>query len=163
MNWKDLAKRLGPIAPAIGTAMGGPMGGMIGATLAARLGTAPNPDAVLAAMDTDPDADEIVREVAHTFEDELKLIEASEASVSSAREAHKDSKFPAMVAAAMVIYFGLSLFLPYFVPWDGANSPGYLRQISTLENLLLLVAGFYFGSNFQSSRKTELIAEAAKK
>lgn len=56
MDWKDIAGVVGKAAPLVGTLIGGPAGAAIGGLVAAALGTANTPDAISAAIATDPSA-----------------------------------------------------------------------------------------------------------
>lgn len=56
MEWKDVAASVGKFAPLVGTLIGGPAGAAIGGLVAAALGTAGTPDAINAAIATDPNA-----------------------------------------------------------------------------------------------------------
>lgn len=56
MDWKDIAATAGKFAPMVGTLLGGPAGAAIGSLVAVALGTANTPDAINAAIATDPQA-----------------------------------------------------------------------------------------------------------
>ena len=56
MDWKDVGAAAGKFAPLLGTLLGGPAGAAIGALVAGVLGTANTPDAIQAAIATDPSA-----------------------------------------------------------------------------------------------------------
>lgn len=58
MNWKDIASTVGSIAGAVGPLLGGPVGlaVSVGSQIAGALGTDNTPDAVAAALRTDPTA-----------------------------------------------------------------------------------------------------------
>ena len=56
MDWRDIASTVGKFAPMVGTALGGPAGAAVGAVVASALGTSATPDAVHAALATNPDA-----------------------------------------------------------------------------------------------------------
>jgi hypothetical protein len=54
INWKSIAGTVGRAAPAAGAALVGPAGAAVGAVIASKLGTAPTPAAVQAAIKADP-------------------------------------------------------------------------------------------------------------
>lgn len=56
MDWKDIRGTIGKFAPMAGTLIGGPAGAAIGALVSAALGTESTPDAISAAIATNPDA-----------------------------------------------------------------------------------------------------------
>lgn len=56
MNWADLKNDIAKVAPVLGTAIGGPAGAAVGALVSSALGTDNTPDAVLSAVQANPDA-----------------------------------------------------------------------------------------------------------
>ena len=56
MDWKDIAATVGKFAPLAGTLIGGPAGAALGALVSAALGVSNTPDAIQAAIATDPGA-----------------------------------------------------------------------------------------------------------
>lgn len=56
MEWKDIAGIVGKAAPILGTLVGGPAGAAIGGLIGSVLGTVNTPDAISAAIATDPQA-----------------------------------------------------------------------------------------------------------
>ncbi len=56
MDWKDISDTVGKFAPMVGTILGGPAGGAVGALVSSALGVENTPDAVNAALKTDPTA-----------------------------------------------------------------------------------------------------------
>ena len=56
MDWKDVAGIVGKFAPLAGTLIGGPAGAALGALVSAALGVENTPDAIHAAIATDPTA-----------------------------------------------------------------------------------------------------------
>jgi hypothetical protein len=63
VKWADVASVVGKSAPILGTLLGGPAGGAVGALIASALGTNSDPDAVSAALTTNPDAVVKLREI----------------------------------------------------------------------------------------------------
>ena len=58
MNWADISGLVGKAAPMLGTLVGGPAGTIVGSMIASALGTSATPDAVHAAIASDPAAAE---------------------------------------------------------------------------------------------------------
>jgi hypothetical protein len=56
MNWSDIGKAVGSVAPVVGGLLGGPAGAAVGSLVAGVLGTDKTPDAVNAALAADPQA-----------------------------------------------------------------------------------------------------------
>ena len=76
-DWKGIAGTIGKIAPALGTILGGPIGGALGAgvaVLTGSLGVEDNPDAVLKALKTDPEAYKKIKQAEMDHELELQKL-----------------------------------------------------------------------------------------
>lgn len=161
MDWGKLGTKIAAAGfPVVGGALGGPAGAAVGARLAGALGVEAEPDAIARAYVNDPDTMIALRRLeAEAAEMDRayteRLIDRDVVDRAAAREAAKDNPWmPAIIAGAVMAYFGMALFLPFFV-----DKQVDVRQFATLENVLLLIVGFYFGSNYGSRRKTELLAE----
>lgn len=66
MNWSDVAKTVGGLAPVLGTLLGGPAGAAIGAVVAGALGVKNDPDSVSQAIQSDPTAAAKIIEIEST-------------------------------------------------------------------------------------------------
>lgn len=63
MSLSSLAKRVADFAPALGTLIAGPLGAPIGALIADKFGTENTPEAIMSAIDNDPNAGVKLREI----------------------------------------------------------------------------------------------------
>lgn len=77
-TWQDVAHEVAALAPTAGSLLGGPAGTAIGNLIAATLGTAAEPDKVMAAIQTDPAAAVKLKELElnHRLEMEKLAVEA---------------------------------------------------------------------------------------
>lgn len=75
MNWDNVKEFLGGAAPVVGTLLGGPAGGAVGGLIAKALGVKDEPDAVLEALKSNPDAIIKIKEL--EYSKEIKEIEAN--------------------------------------------------------------------------------------
>lgn len=115
--------------------------------MASALEVAAAPGKLEAAVASDPDAIDKLAEI------ELTIFAAEEESRQSARDAWKGTYmmgFTAFFAFAVLLLFGLALWRAGF---DGKDAATYGRLLSTLENVLLIVVGFLFGSSVGSKLK----------
>jgi len=78
ITWKDIAKTVAQVAPTAGSLLGGPAGVAIGNLIAAALGTTAEPDKVLEAIQSDPQAAVKLKELElnHKLEMERLTVEA---------------------------------------------------------------------------------------
>ena len=79
MEWKDVSKALGSVAPVLGTLVGGPAGAAIGAVVAQALGVGATPGEVSQALTIDPEAAVKLKQIEATRQTELQgLVVAAE-------------------------------------------------------------------------------------
>jgi len=99
MNWSDIGAMVGKAAPVVGTLLGGPAGAAVGAIVASALGTSNDPDAVNAALASDPSALARVQELQINAKVQLQQLAVTaennrlqaEAAQYSAEAADRDS------------------------------------------------------------------------
>jgi len=89
-DWKKVASAVGNIAPAIGTVIGGPAGGAVGGAIAIltnALGVEENPDAVMKALQNDPEAYRKIKQAELDHELELQKLVYQTTQAGYQREA----------------------------------------------------------------------------
>lgn len=180
MDWKDLAATVGKAAPILGTLIGGPAGTAIGGLVAAALGTANTPDAINAAIATDPDAalklaslemehKTRLQEMIYAHAD--KLLEAGNAGIQadvedrkSARQATVQGDTTRQVFWFSVVIVVVTLTAEIFAMFNGVSHDAdpliVGRVLGMLDSAALLVLNFTYGSSSGSKRATELLAKA---
>lgn len=180
MDWKDIAGIVGKAAPILGTLVGGPAGAAIGGIIGSVLGTEATPDAIQAAIATNPDA--ALKLALLESENKVKLqgmllahadnelaahtaaIQADVADRSSARQREVDSKdtlTPRLLAISVTL--GFFSVLGYLL-WAGKPASGgdaLLVMLGALGGAWASIIAYYFGSSSGSDRKTELMAKAS--
>lgn len=172
MDWKSVGNLVGKTAPILGTLLGGPAGAAIGGLVGSILGTEASPDAVHAAIATDPNkALELAKyELEHqgnlrqmTLDHAKAMFEAEVADRGSARnrEVQAHDLTPRIMAYLVTAgFFGILFWLLK------AGKPEYggdvvLVMLGSLGTAWTSIISYYFGSSSGSDRKTELIAKAA--
>ena len=180
MDWKDVGKVVGTAAPILGTLLGGPAGALLGGLVSSALGTDNTPDAVQAAIATDPQA---ALKLATTESDnKVKLqamllahadnelaastaaIQADVADRDSARKremAVRDRTTAVLawiVVGASVVLGGLVVF--GFVSKDPVQAALVGAVIGYVFSEAKQVLAYYFGSNVSTARTTELLASS---
>lgn len=80
VNWKSVSAAVAKVAPLLGTALGGPGGTAIGALVAGVLGCEATPDAVTAAIATDPNAAMKLKQAELDHDTQLKQLAFQQAS-----------------------------------------------------------------------------------
>lgn len=84
MNWADIGKLIGNVAPIVGTAIGGPAGAAVGSLVAGLLGVDNTPDAVASAIKADPNIAVKLKEL------ELRAQELHYEAIDKERQAELD-------------------------------------------------------------------------
>lgn len=166
-KWAQAAKAAaGAALPTIGTVLGGPLGGILGATIARQLGTEPTPDAVAAAIATDPDAYVKLKEIeAELAADEnATLVQLSSIEVQDRQDARSNRGDDRMrMVLTLVLVPAPLLILALMATGSLTLSAVDQVTVSTILGYLLAEArsatSFYFGTSVGSSRRAKEIAE----
>ncbi|MNH03037.1 hypothetical protein D3C81_1151060 [compost metagenome] len=185
MNWSDIGKIIGTAAPTVGTLLGGPAGAAVGALVASVLGTTGTPDAVNAALATDPAALVKVQELQLNAQVQLQQLAVTaeanrlqtEAAQYQAEAADRDSARKLAASQpndfvrptlTMVMLFG-SLFVVVAVMMGWANEsitdPTAALTVGTVLGLWLgmtkEVMGFWFGMTKEGQKQSAAITDFA--
>lgn len=195
MNMQDAGNKLLEVGKAVpgglqllggiltATGIGAPVGAglsAVGGLLAHALGTDNTPDAIHAALSTDPAAAVKALELETNAKVQLQQIAAQQA-VALAQEDTKRSQqvvddrgsarnlavqtrdvwTPRCIAALVILgaFFGEGYALSHVIPAGSEVLAG--RVLGTLDSALLAVLYYYFGGSAGSDRKTELLASPA--
>jgi len=99
MDWKKVGQAVADAAPLLGSLAGGPAGGAVGALIASTLGTASDPDAVMAKIKSDPEVFLKLQQLEsderkHLLDMQVQTLQAELADVQSARQSHAGHWMP---------------------------------------------------------------------
>lgn len=173
MDWKDVAGAVGKAAPMLGTLLGGPAGGAVGAIIASAIGTDNSPEAVEAAIVSNPDALIKLREIEanktvrlqELVEDHAKaIIQAETADRASARamQTSTPSKMPAILTCGVGAAFFVALGALFFFPIPMENRDTIVYMCGQLAAAFAACLAFWVGTTRQSENKTAMLAQGAK-
>lgn len=177
-DWKAVASVVSSLAPTVGATFGGPVGAGVGIAIKALAGAFgitdanPQPDAVKAAMEADPDALLKVRMAEIEFqriqlEEETKRMgmEIQDLKDARARQIEHEKTIGGTdwnlyaLAWLLVIGFFILTGLMYFYPLP-KESVGPINQLfGALVAGFSGVIGYFFGSSQGSAVKSKLLAE----
>lgn len=160
--WDKVGKAIADVAPTLGTVLFGPAGTAAGALIASKLGTANDPEAILAKIKTDPEALIKIKQIEadereHIREMQLQTLQAELADVQSARNAHKDHWMPStitMILAVMVAIMGWAL-LCYEVPPSNKDMAVYL--FGQITGTFTTAVAYWIGTSRSSHNKDKLL------
>lgn len=163
MNWSELGRKVADFAPVLGAALGG-VGAPVGALIASVFGSSNDPDAINAAMVADPQAKTKLIEIQlnHKIEFEklaLGKLQAELGDKQSAREAHKQSKMPAIITCVMTLlamFYGFGLF---FVEFPESNRDMLNYFGGQLIALWFASVVYWTGTTRGSEDKTRLLGK----
>lgn len=173
MDWKDVAGAVGKAAPMLGTLLGGPAGGAVGAIIASAIGSDNSPEAVEAAISTNPDALVKLREIEagkavklqELVTDHAKaMIQAETADRASARamQTATPSKMPAILTCGVGVAFFVALGALFFFPIPAENRDTIVYMCGQLAAAFAACLAFWVGTTRQSENKTAMLAQGAK-
>lgn len=174
MDWKDVAGAVGKAAPIIGGLLGGPAAPItaaVGAIVASALGTDNNPEAVHAALQSDPDALVKLREAEMTHKLALERLKLEEPRMLLADRQDARARDVAIQQAtgrnlradvlAWAAIGGLvaTILLVFFVEVPAGPARDILLLLAgALIAIVKDVYGFEFGSSAGSKNKDGILA-----
>lgn len=170
-DWKGVIKA---VAPALAWALPGPLGPMAQKVIAKALGTPEDStEKVLAEKVASATPDDLL--ALHKADQEFALqmrgmdidyekVAAEDRANARAREiATKDWVVKFLAVGALAIYATVVLAL-FYVPIPPANRDAIMAAFGILSGIVSgSVFNYYFGSSSGSARKTDVLAEAARK
>ena len=180
MDWKDVAKVVSTAAPLLGSLLGGPQGAAVGTAIkliASALGVGPEPDEVMEAIKTDPDALVKVKELELKHQEELAKLALEQAKlelkaelarladVDSARRREvevtratgkRDVNLYVLAWTVVAGFFGLCFALMKVPLPEGSNDVVFML-FGTLATGFGMVLQYFFGSSKSSAEKTKLL------
>jgi len=170
-DWTKVGQRLADIAPMLGTVIGGPAGTAVGSIIAATLGTANNPEAVLASIKNNPDAALKLKELENAehaslraqalamAQNEVHLAGLEMADQQQARSTHKDHWMPSLLTVTLAIMVSAMSYgvITTEVP-KGSTEVAFLIVGQILTAFLTAVA-FWLGSSRSSQVANKVIRE----
>lgn len=172
MEWKDVAGTVGKVAPMLGTLIGGPAGAAVGSIIASALGTPSTPDAVEAAIASNPDAliklrqiesDRVTR-LQELLTDQAKVeIQAEAADRASARlmQTEQPSRMPAVLTAGVGLGFLATLAALFWLPIPSENGDTIVYMCGQLAAAFAACLAFWVGTTRQSENKTHMLARGS--
>ena len=180
MNWSDISSAVGKYAPLVGTLIGGPAGTAVGSLVAAALGTENTPDAIHAAIATDPaaalklaqfESDNTLKLQQMVYAHADKLLDAQVASAATDASDRDSARKNAVaggtakdVFARSILLLALCLGSEIVVLFNGLprTIPELIvgRVLGLLDSVALMVLAYHYGSSSNSAHATELLSQA---
>lgn len=171
MDWNDIKGLIGKGAPLIGTLLGGPAGGAVASLVANALGVEDTPDAISAALKSDPGALLKLKELEFTHKTRFQelMLEETKAHLADRQSARQreieiqkaggSNKLMYILGSLIVVGFFASLIVLLFK--TTAIPAGSRDAIMLLFGSLIASFGavvqYFFGSSKGSSDKTALL------
>lgn len=170
MDWKSIVST---VAPWIGTALGGPLGGMAVESAANALGisekttdavkqalSGATPEQMLALKKADQDFALQMQSLGFKQVSDLEAIAAGDRKDARGMQVAKPSPVPATLSICVTLgYFGILVGMMVGA-FKVNDSQALLLMLGSLSTAWGAVMAFWFGTTRDSSRKTELLAQA---
>lgn len=171
MNWKDIASTVGSIAGSVAPLLGGPVGlaVSIGSQIAGALGTDNTPDAVAAALRTDPAAALKLQEWAAQEREQIRQAnielqkialdeyKAELADRQQARTAHGDHWMPAVLTLILVAMFAAQLAVLFFVDIPQGNRDLLVYLSGNFLPFIAAAVGYWVSSTKDANDREKLM------
>ena len=173
MDWKSIAGTVGKVAGTVAPLLAGPAGlaVSIGAQIAGALGTDNTPDAVLAELQTNPEAALKLQEWAHEERSNIRAhnlrleelaIEQYKADLldrQNARAEHKDHWMPSTLTLALLGIFALVLAALFWAEPPEGSRDLIVYLVGNLFTLVAAAVTYWVSSTRESSDKDKLISK----
>jgi hypothetical protein len=163
MDWKKVGQAVADAAPILGSLAGGPAGGAVGALIASTLGTASDPDAVVAKIKSDPDSflklqelEKTERETLRTWQ--LETLKAELADTQDARKSNAGHWMPSAITiflTCMVCAIGYAV-CALVIPPENKDMAVYIFGVVT--GAWSSAIAYWIGTSRTSFAKDALIA-----
>ena len=174
MDWKSVGQAVKKYAPMVGTVIGGPFGAAAGGVVsmvASALGVEETPDAVMKAIETDPQAAITLRQIESTEKVRLQelVIEGDKAYLADTQSARArqiaitkatgkiDINLYLLAWTIVAGFFGLCAVL-IFVTLPESSSQVVFMLFGGLVAGFTQVISYFFGSSKSSKDKTDLLS-----
>lgn len=163
-RWAQVGATIADMAPMLGTIVGGPAGTAVGALIASTLGTANNPEAVMAKLRSDPEAalklkqleaDERGNIRAHI----LGMAQAEMADQQQARSTHKDHWMPAVLTFMLTIMAGMTTWGVFSYPVPDSSKEVAFFIVGQIMTAFVTAVAFWLGSSRSSQVAQRVIRE----
>jgi len=178
MDWKDVGKAVGKVAPILGTALGGPQIGGLVSIVAGALGIKseePQPGEVMEAIKADPEAAAKLLAVQDNNRVEIERIalQRDQAYLQDRQNARSrqvesekatGSKDVNLYVLAYLMIFGFFILtgLLCFVGLPDKSSQAVFILFGALVSGVGAVTQYFFGSSKSSADKTKMLGDAVR-
>jgi hypothetical protein len=162
MNWEKVGRAIADSAPILGGLLGGPAGGAAGALIASTLGTAADPEAVLAKIQSDPavliqikqiEADE--RESVRAWQTETLKAELSD--VQSARLTHASHWMPSAITIGLGLMTTAIVWALLYFPIPDNNRDLAINYGGQIIGLFCTSVAYWIGTSRSSANKDQAL------
>jgi CDP-diglyceride synthetase len=163
----ELIAMVSKFAPAIGTALGGPLGGLAVSALSKQFGVKDEVDAVMKAINKDPEAEAKIRQLEH---DKFKALledksdaRKREVDITASANAPLLNKIvtPALALGVTALSFVLFTVL-IFVEVKTEAKDILIYILGVLSAAVTQILSYYFGSSMGSKDKGDQLRSAVK-
>ncbi len=119
MKWSELGEKIAGFAPLLGAAVGGPAGGAIGTLVASAFGSENEPDAIMTAINANPEAALKLKNLELDNKVELQRVILETARIEladkqNARKENKHSKMPAILSVSLSLIIVAIIYLLFY-------------------------------------------------
>lgn len=157
-NWEKVGRAIADAAPIAGALLGGPAGPAVGALIASTLGTAADPEAVMAKIQADP---AVLLQIKHMESDErkhlldtqAKTLQLELADVQSARAAHANHWMPAAITIVLGIMAMAIMYALVYMPVPDNNRDLAINYGGQILGLLTAAVTYWIGTSRSSANK----------
>jgi len=163
MSWKKIGKLIGSHAPMLGSLVGGKGGEMVGSIIASTLGVDNTPEAIEAAIASDPNAALKLREL--ELQDGQRIRQMAMdvtrielADKQDARKRHAHNPMPMLICIALTVMVALAGYLLFTIDIPADNEEIAYLLFGTLLAKWSDSIAYWVGTTRSSAEKTRMQA-----
>ena len=158
MNWEKVGRAIADSAPILGGLLGGPTGGAAGALIASTLGTAADPEAVLAKIQNDPAVLLQIKQIEANERDSIRAwqtetLKAELQDVQSARQTHANHWMPSAITIVLGVMAMLIMYSLVYLPIPDNNRDLAINYGGQILGLLTAAVTYWIGTSRSSANK----------
>lgn len=157
-DWEKVGRAIADVAPIAGGLLGGPAGGAVGSLIASTLGTAADPEAVMAKIQADPAVLMQIKQLEsderkHLLEMQTKTLQLELADVQSARNSHVGHWMPAAITIVLGMMAMAIMYALVYMPVPDNNRDLAINYGGQILGLLTAAVTYWIGTSRSSANK----------
>ncbi len=158
MKWSELGEKIAGFAPLLGAAVGGPAGSAIGTLVASAFGSENEPDAIMTAINANPEAALKLKNLELDNKVELQRVILETARIEladkqNARKENRHSKMPAILSVSLSLIIVAIIYLLFYTAVPAGSKDVLFMLLGVVVKEWGGAMQYWFGTTRSSANK----------